>query len=131
MRARQFLLTVAAIVTVATINVATPADAAVKRISFARGASQATVSGRWHSADDEQVFLLRVRAGQTIRATGASGTTIFISDPNGDDVTDADASCNSNKSVSPTVAGDYRLYVSPCLKFDPVPMTYRLTVRVR
>lgn len=129
MRFRHFALAVALLSPVVLVE---PAHAAaVKPIVFARGAYSATVSGKWKNASDSQVFTLKVLPKQTIHAVGAKGTTIFIVDPKGNDVSDAAANCNSDKTVKPTMAGHYVITLSPCLKVDPVPKTYRMTVNVR
>lgn len=128
--------TIAAIVTVAAVFLLVESATAQKaiRIKFERGAVSAVVSGRLSGFKSKKVFVIRVRAGQTLRTEqigSLHNITLFIEDPNGDDVTDADASCNNRKEVSPTIAGDYRLTVLECQKADPWRGTYRFRVTVR
>ena len=105
------------------------------RIRFARGAVRANVSGALAGFKSTRVYVIRVRAGQTIRTEQIGGRsrpiTISIKDPNGNDVSDSDASCNNRKEVSPTEAGDYTIEVVECRKADPWRgrFTFRVTVR--
>ena len=105
------------------------------RIRFARGAVRANVSGVLNSYQSKRTYVIRVRAGQTLkteqRGSNQRPVTISIKDPNGNDVGDADASCNDRKELSPTVAGDYLIAVIECRKADPWrgSFTFRVTVR--
>ena len=103
------------------------------RIKFARGAVSANVTGKLTGFSDKKTYVIKVRAGQTLRTrqTGKNYITIVIKDPNGDDVSDADASCNNRKEVTPTVAGDYMLTVVQCQKADEWRGTFRFRVTVR
>ena len=103
------------------------------RIKFARGAVSASVTGKLTGFSDKKTYVIKVRAGQTLRTrqTGKNYITISIKDPNGDDVSDADASCNDRKEVTPTVAGDYVLTVVQCQKADEWRGTFRFRVTVR
>lgn len=120
-----------AVVALAVSALATPAYAAVSRISFKKGTSSATVSGRLSNIDDQKSYLLRVADGQTIRITGSAKASVFVLDPYGDDATDQDLGCNSKKRIDDTLAGDYEIQVTPCLKYDNPLGTFKLTVSVR
>jgi hypothetical protein len=105
------------------------------RIKFRRGAIHADVSGTLNSFRSKRVFVIKVRDGQTLRTeqfgSASRRITIFVKDATGNDVGDADASCNDRKEVSPTVAGDYTIEVVECQKADPWRgrFTFRVTVR--
>jgi hypothetical protein len=106
------------------------------RITFKRGAKQMVVTGNLNSYKSSKVFVIHVRSGQTLR-TEQSETdapdhhiTVSITAPNGEDVTDSDASCNNQKEVSPTRAGDYRIEVYECMKADAWRGKFKLKVRV-
>ena len=105
------------------------------RIKFRRGAIHADVSGTLNSFRSKRVFVIKVRDGQTLRTEQLGGAsrriTIFVKDATGNEVGDADASCNDRKEVSPTVAGDYTIEVVECQKADPWRgrFTFRVTVR--
>ena len=103
------------------------------RIKFARGAVSASVSGKLKGYSDHKTYVIKVRAGQTLRTTqtGKNYITISIKDPNGNDPTDADASCNNRKEVNPTIAGDYTLTVVECQKADAWRGTFHFRVTVR
>lgn len=122
--------------TVAAIFVFTETAAAQKttRVKFGRGAVSAVVSGHLSGYRSKKVFLIRVRSGQTLRTEqigSRHNITLFIEAPNGEDVTDSDASCNNRKEVSPTLAGDYRITVVECQKADPWRGTFRFRITVR
>ena len=105
------------------------------RIKFKRGAVRADVSGNLNSFESKRIYLIKVRAGQTLRTEQIGRTsrpiTIFIQDPYGNNVGDSDASCNNRRETFPTIAGDYRIEVIECRKADPWRgrFTFRVTVR--
>jgi hypothetical protein len=105
------------------------------RIKFRRGAVSANVSGTLNSLTSKRVYTIRVREGQTLRTEQVGGAsrriTIFMKDPNADEVGDLDASCNNRREISPTLSGDYIIEVIECRKADPWRgrFTFRLTVR--
>ncbi len=107
------------------------------RITFKRGAKQAVATGNLYSYKGKKVFVIRVRCGQTLtteqfRSDSSSHyITVFITDPNGKDVNDSDASCNNRREVSPTVAGDYRIEVVECQKADAWRGSFKLKVSVK
>ncbi|MEQ1764329.1 MAG: hypothetical protein ABL984_14455 [Pyrinomonadaceae bacterium] len=102
------------------------------RIKFARGAVSANVTGKLNGYTDAKTYAIKVRAGQTLRTqqTGKNNITISIKDPNGEDVSDADASCNNRKEITPTIAGDYVLTVVQCQKADEWNSSFRFRVTV-
>lgn len=103
------------------------------RIKFKRGSISSTVVGSLKGFDDSKTYVIEVRAGQTLstQQTGTNNITLSIKDPNGDDVTDADASCNNRKSISPTIAGDYTITVVQCQKADEWNGAFKFRVTVR
>ena len=106
------------------------------RITFKRGTKQTIATGNLYSYKSRKVFVIRVRRGQTLRTeqekSDASNhyITVSIIAPNGEDVSDSDASCNNVKEVSPTRAGDYRIEVVECQKADAWRGKFKLKVRV-
>ena len=105
------------------------------RIKFSRGAVRANVSGTLNSYRGKRFYMIRVRSGQTLKTEQLGDSprriTIFVKDPNGNDIGDSDASCNNRRAVSPTEAGDYTIEVVECRKADPWRgrFTFRVTVR--
>ena len=109
----------------------------VKRITFARRATSAVVTGSLRNFQGKRYYVVRVRRGQTLRieqlreAPSHNEITVFIKGPKGDDVSDADASCNNRKEVTPTVAGDYRITVVECQKVSEWSGTFQFRITVR
>lgn len=107
------------------------------RIKFERGATRAVVSGYLSGYKSKQVYVIRVRSGQTLRTEQkmvrrrSGSITIFVKDPAGEGVGDSDASCNNRREISPTVAGDYRIEVVECQKADPWRGNFRFNITVR
>jgi len=104
------------------------------RIRFTRGATRADVSGTLRNYRDRRNFVIKVRAGQTLRTEQIGDShpiTIYISDPNGQGVGDSDASCNNRREITPTVAGDYRIQVVECQKADAWRGRFRFRVIVK
>ncbi len=107
-----------------------------QRITFKRGAKQAVATGKLYGYKGKKVFVIRVRRGQTltteqIRSVSSNRyITVSITAPNGEDVTDSDASCNNRKEITPTAAGDYRIEVYECMKADAWRGSFRLKVQV-
>ena len=104
------------------------------RIRFARGAIRADVSGTLKNYRDKRNFVIKVRAGQTLRTEQIGGShpiTIFITDPSGEGVGDSDASCNNRREITPTIAGDYRIQVVECQKADAWRGSFRFRVSVK
>ena len=105
------------------------------RINFRRGAVSANVSGTLNSFRSKRTYRIRVRDGQTLTTRQIGGSsrpiTIFVKDPDGNEVGDSDASCNNRREITPTVAGNYTIEVIECRKADPWRgrFTFRVTVR--
>ena len=103
------------------------------RIKFARGATRASVSGTLNGYKSEKLFVIRVKAGQTLRTQQVGNShdiTIVIENPEGEDVSDSDASCNNRREVSPTEAGNYHIRVVECQKADRWRGRFRFRVSV-
>lgn len=108
-----------------------------ERINFYKGATEATVSSSLRSFRDKKVFVIKVRRGQTMNVEQIRAESSFrlvslsIKSPSGADATDADASCNSRKTVAPTEAGDYFITVYGCGKVDAWRGRFRLKISVK
>lgn len=104
-----------------------------KRIKFKRGGVSAVATGSLSDFNSKQLFLIKIRAGQT-RSTeqiGSNPITVEIENPDGSPYESAmDLSCHNRHQVSPTVAWDYRIIVTECRKADPWKGRFRLRVRV-
>lgn len=108
----------------------------LKRIKFARGAYSAIVTGKLTGFSSEQNYVISVGKGQTmmvkqIDRKGGKYVSVYLTDPNGDDANDLDASCHSEAKVSPSMAGDYVIKVVECQKADPWKGSYSLKVTVK
>jgi len=104
-------------------------------VNFAPGAVSKTMTGTMNGFNSRRVYLIRVKRGQTmaVKQVGGGSHTIYISeiaDPAGGDASDMDASCNNNKTVSPTKRGVYRVTGQECQKVDPWRGRYRIRFRV-
>lgn len=102
----------------------------VKRIKFAKGATETIVTGRLNNFKDSQVYLINLRAGQTftVEDVGTNPVTISVSDPNRENVDDYDASCHGNLQLPKTKKGDYRIKITECRKADPWNGTFKIKV---
>lgn len=98
------------------------------RITFKRGAKKAVVSGSMTGFRSRREYVLRLRAGQTLDVSSNKSITLTILDPSGEDVMDRDLGCNGRASISPTVAGDYKIIVTECMKADPWSGTFKLFI---
>lgn len=131
MRNRRLGSILAILLLVASASIAQTAT----RIKFQNGAVSANVSGTLNSFRSKRVYVIRVRAGQTLTTEQIGAETrritIFVKDAAGNYVGDADASCNDRKEISPTEPGDYTIEVVECQKADPWRgrFTFRVTVR--
>ena len=105
-----------------------------KKIEFSEGATSAAVAGTLNNYKDSKEFSISVKQGQTLRTeqikddNSLKYVTVAISDPNGEFVGDSDASCNNRKEVKPTVAGDYHIKVTECMKADEWSGEFKLKV---
>ncbi len=107
-----------------------------KRVQFARGKTSATVTGTLKGYKGQIVYLVRVKEGQTLMTEQVGNTnghyvTVGINDPNGEEINDADASCNNYKTVENTKAGDYKITVFECMKADEWHGTFKLKISVK
>ncbi|MEN9424433.1 MAG: hypothetical protein RL122_1816 [Pseudomonadota bacterium] len=113
----------------------TPSSTTPTRIKFAKGAISATVTGKLAGFESQQSYVIAVGKGQTMTVEQLNPanqrTTLGITAPNGADVSDMDLSCNNSKKVSPTIAGDYTIRVSECMKADAWKGGYKLKVTVK
>ena len=109
-------------------------DLSETHIAFEKGAIQANVIGELNGFDQELSYVIAVGHDQTMMIkqvdAGERRITLNIVAPNGEDVTDMDAGCNGNKTVSPTIKGDYKIKVFECMKADPWDGSFTLNVRV-
>ena len=103
----------------------------VKRITFPKGATKVTVSGSLNGYKDEQIYLIKLRKGQTLKLDADKPVSLFISDPNGEDASDMDASCHSHQTVEKTKAGDYKISAVECQKADAWKGSFKLSVSVK
>lgn len=104
------------------------------RINFRRGARSALVAGKLSGYRDSRNYVIRVRAGQTLRTEQIGDRhdiTIYIHGPSGEDVGDSDASCNNRREITPTVAGDYKVQVVECQKADAWRGKFKFKITVR
>jgi len=106
----------------------------ISRISFARGATSAVVTGNLNGYRQTKTYRIRVRPGQTLSTEQVGGRrdiTIYIKSPAGEDIGDSDASCNNRREITPTTAGDYTIYVVECRKVDAWQGQFKFRVTVR
>jgi hypothetical protein len=104
------------------------------RIVFARNTTSKTITGSLNGYHDKKNFVIRVRAGQTLRTTQIGDRhdiTIYIAGPRGEDVGDSDASCNNRREVTPTLPGDYSIQVVECQKADRWRGAFKFRITVR
>lgn len=111
-------------------------SSAATPIKFARGAYSTIVTGKLNGYDAERNYTIEVGRGQTMSVkqvdmTGNRYVSVYLTDPNGDDANDLDASCHSQATVSPTMAGTYAIKVVECQKADPWKGSYSLKVTVK
>jgi arylamine N-acetyltransferase len=104
-------------------------------VRFKAGTTETTVSGSLRTKKSGQTYLVRVKKGQSLHAEQANergqSIRLTILDPNGTDVTDHSASCDSSETVDSTVAGTYKLIVSNCEKADFSKGSYKLKIEVK
>ena len=106
------------------------------RIEFYKDSTGATVSSNLRNYKDRKVYVIKVRAGQTLKTEQIKGdstryVTVSIKNPSGKVVGDSDASCNNRKEITPTVAGDYTITIYECQKADEWRGRFRLKVTVK
>ena len=106
------------------------------RIEFYKDSTGATVSSNLRNYKDRKVYVIKIRAGQTLKTEQIKGdstryVTVSIKNPSGKVVGDSDASCNNRKEITPTVAGDYTITIYECQKADEWRGRFRLKVTVK
>ena len=107
-----------------------------ERINFKNSATQAIANGDLKNYGDSKTFVIEVKNGQTLRTEQVKPdksleyVTVEITDPNGEQVGDHDASCNNRKIIKPTVAGNYKIKVFECRKADAWSGKFDLKVSV-
>lgn len=106
------------------------------RIEFYKDSTGATVSSNLRNYKDRKVYVIKIRAGQTLKTEQIKGDstryiTVSIKNPSGKVVGDSDASCNNRKEITPTVAGDYTITIYECQKADEWRGRFRLKVTVK
>ncbi len=124
---------VAAIFSILMILSISATAQSTKWIKFKRGAVNGVATGFLSGFKSKQIFLLKVRAGQTLSTeqVGSNPITVEIESPDGSSYeSDMDLSCHNRHQISPTIAGDYRITVTECRKADPWKGRFRLRVRV-
>jgi hypothetical protein len=108
-----------------------------QRVTFRRGATETTISGKLNNFRDKKVYVIKVLKGQILQTdqikseSSARYISVEITSPSGEDVSDRDASCNNLKEVSPTEAGDYTITVYECQKGDRWRGNFKLKVSVK
>ena len=103
----------------------------VKRIKFPKGATKVVASGYLKGYKDSQVYLIRLQKGQKLTIDADRYVSLYITDPNGNDASDMDASCHSNQTVENTKSGDYKIRAIECLKADPWKGSFKLNIKVK
>lgn len=105
------------------------------RVKFAPGTTSTVVTGKLSNYKGQQTYLLAVRKGQTLQVEqlnpGNKRVTLGITTPNGEDASDMDLSCNNQKVVKPTIAGDYTIRVYECMKADEWKGNFKLKITVK
>jgi hypothetical protein len=130
---RKFLMILPVFILLAFAAIPDAYGQAAQRITFKRGARSAVVTGSLYGFKGKKVYVIRVRAGQILK-TGQIGSrhpvTIAVLDPKGEIAADSDASCNDRKETEATVAGNYKIIVTECMKADPWRGSFKFRVRV-
>jgi hypothetical protein len=128
-KTRMLKWSLAAIITAVFLISSAPAQKAPQRVYFARGATEARVTGYLRGIRDEAVFVLRAKAGQhmrvDIRGRGATrGVVIF---PNGQQ--DGAPGGVVFDGTLP-VTGDYRIRVTESSMADAWSGSFTLIINV-
>jgi hypothetical protein len=124
---RKILATVLILFIYSTIIFARP----VIRIKFPKRATKVNVSANLNGYNDSQNFVIKLLAGQTIKLNTNKPVTLSITDPNGNDVSDMDSSCNSQKTIENTISGDYKIKAVEYLQANAWKGIFKLTVDVK
>lgn len=103
----------------------------IKRIKFSKGSTKTTVTSYLNGYKDSQTYLIKVKKGQILVLKANKYVSLFITDPNGDDVSDMDLSCHSNQKIKNTIAGDYKVKAVQCQKADEWKGSFKLSVTAK
>lgn len=103
----------------------------VKRIVFPKGATKVSITGYLNGYKDSQVYLIKLRKGQTLKVDANKPVSLYITDPNGEDASDMDLSCHSRQVVENTKAGDYKIKAVECGKADAWKGSFKLSINVK
>lgn len=103
----------------------------IKRITFPKGAIKTSIKANLNGYKDSQTFIIRIRKGQKLTLNATRSVSLFITSPNGKDVSDMDLSCHSRQTVENTVAGDYKIKAVQCKKADEWKGSFQLNVTVK
>lgn len=104
------------------------------RIKFASGKTNAIVTGKLSGYKGQRVYVIRVRAGQTLKTedVGNNHITLGIDGPPGSNYEqDMAADCHAYNEITPTAAGDYTITVTECQKADRWQGRFRMKITVR
>ena len=123
---KKIVLTALILFVTATVFAMRP----VKRIKFPKGATKVTATGYLNGYKDSQVYVIKLRKGQTMKLNASKSVSLYITDPNGEDASDMDLSCHSHQIVENTKAGDYKIKAVECGKTDPWKGSFKLSVSV-
>lgn len=112
------------------------ASAQVRRISFKRGATTASVTGKLKGWKDQQQYVIRLRAGQTMNLAVEGKcddcyAEIGVSSPIGANDEVDTAMCLCMVEVTKTAAGDYRITIGENRKGEKWKGSFVLTVEVK
>lgn len=108
----------------------------INQINIPAGSTETSVSGELENFQSEKVFTIAMEAEQTLSVNQIMSNddlkyiTLNISDPNGQDVSDMDASCNNRKVVPMTITGNYTIRVAECMKADPWAGVFTLKIMI-
>jgi hypothetical protein len=104
----------------------------IKRIKFAKGATEIVIAGQLNGFKDLQVYLINLRDDQnfTVEGIGNNRVSISVTGPGGEDVNDYAADCHSDFNLPKTKKGDYKIVVTECMKADPWKGSFRIKVSI-
>lgn len=103
----------------------------IKRITFSKGAIKVSTKANLSGYKDSQTFVIRLRKGQKMTLNASRSVSLFITAPNGEDVSDMDLSCHSRQTIENTVAGDYKIKAVQCGKADEWKGSFQLNITVK
>lgn len=107
------------------------------RVKFRKGTYGKNVVGYLNGYSAKKGYVLWAREGQTLKVgqirNDASGkiVSLTITSPTGEDLSDYDASCNSQKEIALPETGDYQINVFECQKADAWKGNFKLNITVK